>query len=167
MNRLVFKERERPSRIHCRPCVAVVHRLWMLWKQVAFHMNRPHRVDALQTECVLSDYRTNGARSGSETQNPRGTLFLQGWRLEAGVRIELTIGVLQAGKGGSSLFTPLADLALNTLIDSHLRDFCNSVNNVKHPSILSKVSITASITQVLFSSPALYIYEWDFYEKVL
>ena len=87
MNHLVFKEREKPSRIHCRPCVAVVHRLWMLWKQVAFHMNRPHRVDALQTECVLSDYRSNIARSGSETQNPRGTLFLQGWRLEAGVRI--------------------------------------------------------------------------------
>jgi len=82
-----------------------------------------------------------------------------GWKLEAGVRIELTIGVLQAGKGGSSLFTPLAYLALNTLIDSHLRDFCNSVNNVKQRSTLSKVSITASITRILFASLALYIYK--------
>ena len=88
-----------------------------------------------------------------------------GWRrvLESNQRV----GALQAENGGSSLFTPLAVFALNTLIVSRLRDFCNSVNNVKHPSILSKVSITASITRVLFSSRALYIYEWDFYEKML
>jgi len=68
--------------------------------------------------------------------------------LEAGVRIELTIGVLQAKNGGFSLFPPLANLALNTLIDSHLRDFCKTVNIVKHRVTLSKVSITASITEV-------------------
>jgi hypothetical protein len=69
-------------------------------------------------------------------------------KLEAGVRIELTLGVLQAKNGGFSLFPPLANLALNTLIDSHLRDFCKTVNIVKHRVTLSKVSITASITEV-------------------
>jgi hypothetical protein len=66
--------------------------------------------------------------------------------MEAGVRIELTIGVLQAENGGFSLFTPLAILALNTLEDKHLREFCKTVNIVKPRETLSKVSITASIT---------------------
>jgi len=83
------------------------------------------------------------------------------------VRIELTIGVLQAKNGGFRLFTPLAILALNALIDSQLRDFCKTVDIVKHRATLSKVSITASITGILFSSLALFVYEWDFYEKML
>ena len=65
-----------------------------------------------------------------------------------GVRIEFTIGALQTKNGGFRLFTPLANLALNTLVDSHLRDFCKTVNIVKHRATLSKVSITASITEV-------------------
>ena len=76
---------------------------------------------------------------------PRSLLPKQ-FEMEAGVRIELTIGVLQAKNGGSRLFTPLADFALNTLVDSHLRDFYKTVNIVKHRATLSKVSITASIT---------------------
>ena len=69
-------------------------------------------------------------------------------KLEAGVRIELTIGVLQAKNGGFRLFPPLANLAFNTLVGSHLRDFCKTVNIVKHPATSSKVSITASITEI-------------------
>ena len=78
----------------------------------------------------------------------RNPLHLLEKKLEAGVRIELTIGVLQAKNGGFRLFPPLANLALNTLVDSHLRDFCKTVNIVKHRVTLSKVSITASITEV-------------------
>ncbi len=62
------------------------------------------------------------------------------------MRIELTIGVLQAENGGFRLFTPLAILALNTLVGSYLRRFCKTVNIVKQRETLSKVSITASIT---------------------
>ena len=69
-------------------------------------------------------------------------------KLEAGVRIELTIGVLQAENGGFSLFTALANLALNALVDSQLRNFCKIVDFMKHRETLSKVSITASITEV-------------------
>ena len=76
------------------------------------------------------------------------SLPLQWLELEAGVGIEPTIGVLQAGKGGFSLFTPLANLALNALVDSQLRDFCKAVDFVKHRATLSNVSITASITEV-------------------
>jgi hypothetical protein len=62
-------------------------------------------------------------------------------------KIEVTIGVLQAENGGFSLFMPLANLALNALVDSQLRDFRKAVDFVKHRAILSDVSITASITE--------------------
>jgi hypothetical protein len=75
--------------------------------------------------------------------------------MEAGVRIELTIGVLQAKNGGFRMFRRLAILALNALLDSQLRDFCKTVDFVKHQSTLSKVSITASITDV---SPLILLY---------
>ena len=78
----------------------------------------------------------------------RNSLSKHCLELEAGVRIELTIGVLQAKNGGFRLFPPLANLAFNTLVGSHLRDFCKTVNIVKHRVTLSKVSITASITEV-------------------
>ena len=84
----------------------------------------------------------------TKMNSSRKPLYLHGWKLEAGVRIELTIGVLQAKNGGFRLFPPLANLAFNTLVDSHLRDFCKTVNIVKHRATLSKVSITASITEV-------------------
>ena len=83
----------------------------------------------------------------TEIEIPRNSLELQGMKLEAGVRIELTLGVLQAENGGFRLFTPLASLALNALVDSHLRDFCKTADFVKHRATLSKVSITASITK--------------------
>ena len=81
---LAFEERERPRRVHGKPCSAVVHRVWMLLQQVAFQMNCARRMFEAFTKCigglgfaqmqrVLRDHRSDVEQSGFERQDPCGT----------------------------------------------------------------------------------------------